>query len=244
MRPTLLLLIVVSLLIAAPLKASLEDVRHAQALLGPGTWSQLIRIDNDRPTTVHPKKTYGLVFEFNGILWFYSAGDGTQSLSLYTGRVNQDRANLLPLLQEINPGFGRFKVIDDELFVPAVNRTLPNGCFLESMAAARVRAARGETMEQAGILLYYAATGTRVAGHAVFAFKTPGGVFVDDSARTRSARIGEKWMDSPIELARSYEPDLKDRLVQARLVPVSASNPASGYAVAPAAVGTAASSVN
>ncbi|MBL9193189.1 MAG: hypothetical protein JNJ82_12620 [Opitutaceae bacterium] len=231
MRPTLsLLLLLVSLLVAAPLKASLEDIRHAQALLGPGTWSQLIRIENERPTATYPRKTFALVFEFNGILWFYTARDGTQSLSLFTGRVEKDRNNLHPLLLEIDSGFTRFKVIKDEDYVPAANRTLPNGCFLESMAAARVRAARGESLEQAGILLYYAATGNRIHGHAVLAYKTPGGVYVDDSAGPRSARIGENWATSPIELARSYEPDLKDRIVQARLVPVAGAVPASGYA--------------
>ena len=105
MRPTLsLLVLLVSLLVAAPLKASLEDIRHAQALLGPGTWSQLIRIENERPTATYPRKTFALVFEFNGILWFYTARDGTQSLSLFTGRVEKDRKNLHPLLLEIDSG--------------------------------------------------------------------------------------------------------------------------------------------
>ena len=220
MRPTLSLILIVFLLLAVRLQAALEDIRHAQSILGPETWSRLIKVENRNPSLTYPRNTYALVFEFNGILWFYAPGNGTQSLSLYAGRAGRDKADLLPLLREIDPGFVRFKEVKDQLYVPESTRVLPNGCFLESMAAARVRAARGDPIEAGAILLYYADVGGRLHGHAVFAYKTPGGVFVDDSARTRSARIGSEWQRDPLALARSYEPDLGNLLLNARLVPV------------------------
>jgi len=220
MRPTLSLILFAALLLTVRLQAALEDTRHAQSLLGSETWSRLIKVENRNPTLTYPRNTYALVFEFNGILWFYAPGNGTQSLSLYAGRAGRDKADLLPLLREIEPGFVRFWEIQDQLYVPESTRVLPNGCFLESMAAARVRVARGDRIEEGAILLYYANRGGRVYGHAVFAFKTPGGVFVDDSARTRSAQIGSDWKREPLALARSYEPDLGKFLISARLVPV------------------------
>jgi len=220
MRPTLSLILFVSLLLTVRLQAALEDLRHAQSLLGSETWSRLIKVDNQNPSLTYPGSTYALVFEFNGILWFYAPRNGTQSLSLYAGRAGRDKADLLPLLREIEPGFVRFREIKDQPYLPESTRVLPNGCFLESMAAARVRAARGDRIEEGAILLYYADRGGRLHGHAVFAYKTPDGVFVDDSARTRPARIGSEWHWTPLVLARSYEPDLGNSLVTARLVPV------------------------
>ena len=220
MRPTLSLILLVSLLCAVRLQAALDDIRHAQSLLGSETWSRLIKVENRTPSLTYPRNTYALVFEFNGILWFYAPGNGTQSLSLYSGRAGRDKEDLLPLLREIEPGFVRFREIQDQPYLPEPTRVLPNGCFLESMAAARVRVARGDRIEEAAILLYYARWGGRVHGHAVFAYKTPGGVFVDDSVRTRSARIGGEWSREPLELARIYEPGWSNFLVRARFVPI------------------------
>src|SRR5688572_2544577 len=78
---------------------TLAQARHAQALLGPRVWSQVIRVENKTAGATYPRDLHALVFELEGVLWFYTAIDGTQSLSVYRGRLAQDKADLGPLLQ-------------------------------------------------------------------------------------------------------------------------------------------------
>lgn len=199
-------------------QATLAEIRHAQARLGPEVWTRLLEIENRRATAEYPKITYALVFEFNSILWFYSPGNGTQSLSTHVGRLESDRGNLEPLLREIHPGFMRFREIAEDGSVPPLDVTLRNGCFIDSLAAARVRAATGETLLRAGLLLYYVKNGTTLHGHAVFAYQTPRGLFVDDVRAERAVRVGDAWTDQAAELVKLHAPELGRRLANARLV--------------------------
>ena len=102
-------------LIAAGLRASdsLGEARHAQSLLGPGVWSQVIEVENRTSGGRYPAQVYALVFEFEHILWFYTDADGTQSLSQYVGRTAQDKADLGPLLKGVDPGFVGWKAVPE-----------------------------------------------------------------------------------------------------------------------------------
>ena len=86
---------------------------------------------------VRPRVLHALVFEFSGILWFYTDTDGTQSLSLRKGRLDEDKADLGPLLRDIEPGFTRWRALPEESKRADVTTAeeLPNGCFIESVAA-------------------------------------------------------------------------------------------------------------
>jgi hypothetical protein len=177
--------------LAAP--SGLRAARHAQALLGPETWSQVVRIENENTRSLYDPTVYALIFEFAGILWFYTDADGTQSFSLYKNRLEKEKADLSPGLREIDPGFRRFERLNTE-WVVAPNKALPNGCFIESIAAGRTLLASRGDIGSAQLLLIYA-SGVR-AGHCVFAFEAGGAMYVVDPAedgRPRRVTGNERW---------------------------------------------------
>src|SRR5438128_6171915 len=95
--------------------SSLDFARRAQALLGPDTWSEVIQIGNASLSSTYPKKLHALVFEFAGLLWFYTDCDGTQSFSLRKNRLAEEKADFAPLLRDIDPGFLRWDVVAQPL---------------------------------------------------------------------------------------------------------------------------------
>jgi hypothetical protein len=187
--PLLVLLALAPLLRGA---ASLDHARRAQALLGPEVWSQVIEVENTAGGgSRYPAIVHALVFEFAGILWFYSDADGTQSFSLHQGRLAEEKADFAPLLREIDPGFARWAV-RPEIATPA-SETAPalappaeplrNGCFIESVAAWRRRVACGEETRAPRLLAYYFPPGAAKAGHTVLAFEAQDRIEVFDPAR-------------------------------------------------------------
>ncbi|MDB6127947.1 MAG: hypothetical protein JWM35_1843 [Verrucomicrobia bacterium] len=199
--PLLLALLLPSAGISA---TSLANARKAQAMLGPETWTRVIEITNTSATATYPAIVTALVFEEGGLLWFYTDGEGTQSLSLYSNRLAQEKENLGELLRAIDAGFTRFTVVPDRLTEPAWVRgdSVPNGCFIESIAAMRTRILLGETIERPRLLSCYALTRKGLRGHTVLTYHTPSGFFLLDP--THSARpklMPEKWMENPVALA-------------------------------------------
>ena len=231
MRTFPLLAMIVSLLGFIPARASLLDVRHAAAGLGPETWSLTIAIENRKPDSAFPRKVYALVFEFNRILWLFTPYDGTRSLSIHRGQPEEDRDHLLSLLQRVHHGFKRFTVVpENTLELPPLDRPIRNGCFVESLASARTRILRGEAIQNAAILLFYARSGLSEWGHAVLAYETPQGIFIDDSRRPKTNRIKGTWGDDPLKLAGNHVPELSAELIRARTVPVTMQPPATQLA--------------
>jgi hypothetical protein len=130
--------LVAFLFLVARADESLTDARRAQALLGDDVWSQVIRIENTARDSVYPRIVHALVFDFVGRLWFYCGVDGTQSFSVYADQLAEDKADLGPLLREIEPGFRRWTILPR---VRAAPGPLRNGCFIESLAAVHTRMA-------------------------------------------------------------------------------------------------------
>ncbi len=194
------------LLVVVALRAddALRDARRAQALLGPEIWSRVLRIDNDSWASPYPRVVHALVFEFSGVLWFYTAAEGTQSLSLYRHETAADKASLGPLLLEIDRGFRRWRELATE---PPRGRiahgVLRNGCFIESIVALRARLALGRDAAQPQLLAYYAEGRLPLRGHTVLAFVSASRVGVLDPAGNGT----ERWFDGaalrdPLALAR------------------------------------------
>ncbi len=226
MRALLSLFFVLTAVVSAAAQSTLDHVRRAQELLGPDSWSRALVVTNRRPGAIYPARVHALVFEFNRMLWIYMPYEGTQSLSTHTGQAEKDRENLPALLRGLNPGF--VDLTDAPAPVAgavAMTGSPRNGCFIESLAAARARLARGDRGLRAGILLYYTERGGAGRGHAVMAYATPAGAFIDDPQQQRSTTVAAGWSDDPRELAASHAPRSKSSPVRARLLPVSDQRP-------------------
>lgn len=219
MRFVLRLLVV--LIATSPLlgaQHSLLHARRAQALLGPAVWSDVIRIENESPRSRYPRALHGLVFELAGMLWFYTASEGTQGFSLHHGRLAEEKADYGPLLRDIEPGFTRWESVAAEPIAPDFAAALPNGCFIESMAAWRLHARTGDAREPR-LLSYYVAAGGWRRGHTVLTFRRDDGLFVIDPANPDSG--GPRLLDiqpdaQPLAVARALEP----RSTKAHLIPI------------------------
>lgn len=207
---------------------SFESARRAQAMLGAETWSRLIKIENRAARSAYPRKVFALVFEFAGILWFYTDSDGTQSFSLHRNNLAEEKSDFWPLLRDIEPGFVGYEVIasiagdiaDDEM------EPLRNGCFIESIAALGERIARGDVVIRAGLLSYYAEVDGRRRGHTVLVYESPRGAYAVDA--NRAFRIGAAWKEDALEVARRLRPRLE--IERARWVPITGAAELAGLA--------------
>lgn len=214
---------------------SLENARRAQAMLGPTTWSRLIQVTNVAVRSIYPATVYALVFEEAGILWFYTDTDGTQSFSQYLDRLAEEKADFGPLLRAIEPGFATYEVLPD---VARVSRpvfevhgsgepshvALPNGCFVESLAALRECVTRGERIERARLLSCYVDTPQGQRGHTVLTYETPQGLFLLDPARSHEPRnMPRAWEDDAMALAGAALEGAK--ISRARWVPTAVPSP-------------------
>lgn len=219
---TLVRVLLLSLLFAAAgLRAdsSLSHVRHAQMLLGPATWSRVIRIENSTPDGRYPRELHALVFEVAGLLWFYTPAEGTQSFSLHRGRLEEEKADFAPLLRDIEPGFRQWREVGGPGVAIERGARLPNGCFIESLVALRARLLAGERMSQPRLLSYYRETLGGVFGHTVLAYQRGDLIVVYDHALSeRQERLFSASLAEPLPLARAFD---GKRVVRAREIPLN-----------------------
>lgn len=227
---------VLLLVFAATLRAqpSLDYARRAQLMLGPDVWSRLIRVENTAVRSRYARTVYALVFELQGLLWFYTDANGTQSFSLHQGRLEEEKADFGPLLRDIEPGFVRWR----ELGAAEVARLHPgphlrNGCFIESLVLWREQAARGAGLAEPRLLSFYVETADGRSGHTVFAFREGDAVKLIDPVRPKSiVTIPLAHAMDPLRLAREFGG--RD-VSKARVFPLapakSAPTPAAGLAL-------------
>lgn len=170
----------------------MRSARQARQMLGPGIWARTLRIENANARSPYPAVVYATVFEFDSVLWFYTATDGTQSLSRQLGRLEQDKADLLPLLRRIEPGFASYEALpEDGVQFAGAPRRLLNGCFIDSVVALREAFDAGVAVTEASLLTYYIDVAGRRLGHTVLIYGTETGVFVVDRSRSRRPRALE-----------------------------------------------------
>ena len=184
---------------------ALEQARRAQALLGLDVWSRILKIENSGRESRYPRILHALVFEVAGILWFYTAMDGTQSLSLHQGRLVEEKADLGPLLRDIEPGFTRWSIVRAKSLPMDMQRgELSNGCFIESVAELRLRLARGESLERPRLLSYYDETPFGLHGHTVLVFgRDEHWEFFDPSRPQARPVVAKQHGANPLALARA-----------------------------------------
>lgn len=197
-------------LLIASLRAqtSLESVRRAQTLLGADVWSRAIKVHNEKRGGAYPRIVHALVFELAGVLWFYTDVDGTQSFSLHHGQLEREKSDFGPLLRDIEPGFARWSLIEDEE-EPVFAReefSLRNGCFIESVAMLRERLARGDKVGAPRLLSYYIKTAAGVKGHTVLAYESGGGVEIFDPGRREQQFVFSRELSrDPLVLAQELD---------------------------------------
>jgi hypothetical protein len=198
---------------------SLDHARRAQDLLGPGVWSQVIKVENKSTGGVYPKEFHALVFEIAGILWFYTDTEGTQSFSLHRNRLAEEKADLRPLLQAIEPGFVAWEVVAAS--APRIQKRpepLPYGCFIESVAALRGEIARGVEVSKPQLLSYYVRTAAGRQGHTVLVYETSEAVRVIDPQEGKALRrFPRSLAGNPVALARALH---RGRIAEARWIPL------------------------
>ncbi len=212
---------------AAVLRAdSLASVQIARALLGPDVWSRVVRIDNGTGSARYPSRLHALVFELEDRLWFYTEYDGTQSLSLYAGRLERDKADLWPLLREVVPDMRRFTDVTDSIAPPKpLSRAsdaemLPSGCFIKCIARLRALQRDAAPPEDVGLLAYYVETMSGRVGHCVLVYRQDGHRYVyDPEGEGKVSLVPTVASNDPLALARAiYQADVNQPLTHARLV--------------------------
>jgi hypothetical protein len=178
---------------------SMQYAREASAMLGPTLWKRVIHVHNTSAESRYPSSFGAVVFEMSGILWFYTATDGTQSLSLFRGRASQDERNLSPLLARIDSGFSRWEFVSEGADMKEGNSVPPNACFIQSVALLRHILAAGMDAEHARLLSYYVTIPTGLKGHTVLFLETSKGPTVIDP-------LMQRW---PIRICSSNPGDAK-----------------------------------
>jgi hypothetical protein len=195
----------------------LENARSAEALLGLGTWTRVIRIENSDKASRYPATVYALVFELSGILWFYTDMDGTQSLSTHRGTAERDKADIGPLLLAIDAGFRIWEPLAPGAAPGLSKGRIPNGCFIESVALLRRRLESGLTALNPQLLSYYVNRPDGVHGHTILQFGTDDGLMILDPDRpNRPVRIRPRMVDD----AGSCVACVRGDVARARFIPI------------------------
>ncbi len=187
---------------------SRESAFWGKELLGPATWSRVLLIENAAPTIRYPAKFYALAFEFEGLLWFYTETDGTQSLSQHFGQVRTDKQNCLALARGLHPGFTRVTdgACDQPPLTALIDNKLPRGCFLYCILNWRRLETFG-TPARGQLLTYYINTPDGSRGHTVLLYRYGRKHFLFDPADTELERaLLTPPPEDPLEAANVFAP--------------------------------------
>jgi hypothetical protein len=197
--------IVLGLLFAASLRAgSLESAFQARAMIGGEVWSRVLRIENAGVgrTSRYPAEFHGLVVAFEGRLWLYTEFDGTQSISRYAGRLEQDRADLGPLLQAVEPGLTRFEDVTDHRPFGVLARPPPYHCFPAAVAHWQKLQRETTPPTRARLLAFYPERQRQ--GHMVLEYWRDGRRYIFDPEQPGKDReLSVRLTEDPLKVARA-----------------------------------------
>jgi hypothetical protein len=192
-------------MLAASLHAGTRETAfQARALLGPGIWSRVLHIENENvgPGSRYPAEFYGLMVAFEGSLWLYTELDGTQTLSLYAGRLAADQVNPGPLLRAVEPGLVRFADVTAHQPARLPAGALPRACFIAAVAHWSQLQRMPVPPTRARLLAYYSPA-TR-QGHMVLEYWRAGRRYIfDPDTPAAELRLARGLPDDPLEVART-----------------------------------------
>jgi hypothetical protein len=183
--------LLVALALTATLRGDMQEstsmlyARQAAAMLGPTLWKQVLRVHNSSRESRYPRSFGAVAFEMGGILWFYTATDGTQSLSMRLGRAKEDEQDLGPLLSNLDHGFTHWEPDSEGNSLGEKSSVPPNACFIQSVALLRNSLSLGIHVEHARLLSYYVSYPTGLKGHTVLYIETDKGPTVIDPLMQR-----------------------------------------------------------
>ncbi|HEY4301039.1 MAG TPA: hypothetical protein VGM73_09215 [Candidatus Didemnitutus sp.] len=187
---------------------SLAFALQARAMVGPEHWSRVIEIERRVSHPHHPPSFHALLFELEDRLWLYDSNEGTQSLSLFAGRLAQDEADPTELLRAALPHFSGYRDVTADVasLHPAApkNEKIPFGCFIECVARWRGLRAAGTSAEFAGILAIYFDSAAGSRGHSVLIYggeDQPQVFDPEEGSTTRLRSVGET--NTPLQIART-----------------------------------------
>lgn len=191
---------------------SFESAVQARQMLGSDKWSQAIRIVNTNPESRYPSTVYATVFEYAGILWFYTDSEGTQPLYVSQRRIARHKANLQDLLRTIDVGFESYVSLPTAGSSVQTYPKLKNGCVVESIYSFDLLRAESRPVNKAKLLLYTSRTVDGLvakgdaAGHCVLVFETPEGrYFIDPSNLGTTGNLDANTAWNPVEIAQHIE---------------------------------------
>lgn len=186
MRMKRLITLLLAVLAFSPLAnagfSGLSEVLSARKLLAPGTWSRVLQLDWNRSDAAYSKSVYSLVFEMASVLWLYSPEQGTQSLSQYVGKAEQDKKQLEPLLRELFPKLRYWREIEPTGTGHKTHAVPRNACFIQSLALLEERKRDGLPLESACLFSYYYAGHRGTSGHTVLLYTIEGQSYILDPA--------------------------------------------------------------
>jgi hypothetical protein len=182
-------------------------------MLGPEIWSRVLRIENVRAggRSRYPAEFHAVVVAFQGILWLYTEFDGTQNLSLYAGRLEQDIADLGSLLRAVEPGLTQFEdVTEQRRDTVLAGAPPPRACFFGSVARWQQLQREPIPPSRARLLAYYLPAGRQ--GHMVLEYWRAGRRYVFDPERPADEHeLSLRLAEDPLTVAQAlFSPwDLK-----------------------------------
>ncbi len=195
----------------------IEHVLKARSLLGADLWSKVLKIQETSRTN---QVSYALVFEFNRVLWYYSPLEGTRSLSHRIGRAVEDKQRVLDLVKSLFPKLLLVESIDIPQLSKPAGGSIPNGCFISSIAALRDRASQLGNDCEAFLFSYYWRPKSLLVGHTVLLLKSARESLVVDLSRAwpMEMSVEPSLAQNPKALAETIDPDIK--VLETRLLPV------------------------
>jgi hypothetical protein len=220
-------LFLTALAFTATLRADVQEdtsrryARQAAAMLGPTLWKQVLRVHNSSRESRYPRSFGAVVFEMGGILWFYTATDGTQSLSIRLGRAKEDEQDLRPLLSNIDPGFTHWESDLGGDSPGEKDAVPPNACFIQSVALLRNSLSLGIHIEHVRLLSYYVSFPTGLRGHTVLYLETDKGPTIIDPLKQRRP-LHVQGADTKDPRCVAYR--IRHDVAYARWVPISPSD--------------------
>jgi hypothetical protein len=192
------------LLVTSLYAGTRETAFQARAMLGPDVWSRVLRIENENPgrNSRYPAEFHGLVVAFEDRLWLYTEFDGTQTISRFAGRLEQDRADLGPLLRAIEPGLARFEDVTDRRPFGILARPPPYHCFPATVAQWLKLQREPNPPTRARLLAFYPERQRQ--GHMVLEYWRDGRRYVfDPEYPAKHREISLRLAEDPLKVARA-----------------------------------------